>query len=449
MPPKRPAPSKAFGKEPKRQRKVLTLQEKVKVLDMVREGRSFAAVGRHYGLNESTIRYIKKDEANIRSTVAVNYCQSAKRVVTARNKNIVRMESALALWITDCREKNIPLDTNTIREKARKLYRQFAGVAGTEGDDDEDDPDDPQPGPSTAADPIEFKASKGWFDRFQKRFNLKSVSLHGEAASADKEAAEKYPETFKAIIEEKGYRPEQVFNMDETGLFWKKMPSRTFIMMEEAQAPGFKAQKDRLTLIMCGNAAGFMLKTGLIYKSANPRAMKNKNKNLLPVHWMHNPKAWITKLLTSDWFHQCFIPQAKMYLSNLGMEFKVLLLMDNAGGHPLDLSYEGVQIEFLPANTTSLIQPMDQGVIRAFKALYIRNALQNLVEAMDSDDNFSLRAYWRDFTIATCLQIIQKALQEMKKETLNACWKKLWPECVHAYKGFSPDEIHHDARRRE
>ena len=99
--------------------------------------------------------------------------------------------------------------------------------------------------------------------------------------------------------------------MDETGLFWKQIPSRTFIMIEEAQATGFKNQKDRLTLIMCGNAAGFMLKTGLIYRSANPRAMKNKNKNLLPVHWMHNPKAWITKLLMSDWFHQCFIPQAR------------------------------------------------------------------------------------------------------------------------------------------
>ena len=32
-----------------------------------------------------------------------------------------------------------------------------------------------------------------------------------------------------------------------------------------------------------------------------------------------------------------------------------------------------------------------------------------------------------------------------EKETLDACWKKLWPECVHDYKGFSPDEIHHDA----
>lgn len=33
----------------------------------------------------------------------------------------------------------------------------------------------------------------------------------------------------------------------------------------------------------------------------------------------------------------------------------------------------------------------------------------------------------------------------MKKETFNACWKNLWPECVHDYKGFSPDEIQHDA----
>lgn len=70
---------------------------------------------------------------------------------------------------------------------------------------------------------------------------------------------------FKAIIEEGGYKPEQVFNMDETGLFWKKMPSRTYIMQEEAKAPGFKAQKDRVTLVMCGNAASFMIKPGLIY----------------------------------------------------------------------------------------------------------------------------------------------------------------------------------------
>ena len=52
------------------------------------------------------------------------------------------------------------------------------------------------------------------------------------------------------------------------------------------------------------------------------------------------------------------------------MEFHVLLLVDKAGGYPVDLYQEGVQIEFLNPITTSLLQPMDQGVIRAFKAPY-------------------------------------------------------------------------------
>ncbi|CAI9734501.1 transposable element-derived 1-like [Octopus vulgaris] len=118
--------------------------------------------------------------------------------------------------------------------------------------------------------------------------------------------------------------------------------------------------------------------------------------------------------------------------------------MDNAEGHALDLRYEGVQIEFLPPNTTSLIQPMDQDVIRAFKTLYTRNSLRHLVEAKDSDERFSLKEYWGRYSIATCLQNIQ-VIKEMKNETLNGSWKKLWPEAVHNYKGFSSDEIYHSA----
>ena len=139
---------------------------------------------------------------------------------------------------------------------------------------------------------------------------------------------------------------------------------------------------------------------------------------------MHNKKAWVTKILTSNWFMQCFIPQVKEYLNKLCMEFKVLLILDNAGGHPVDLYYDGVKIEFFPPNATSLIQPMDQGVIRAFKALYTRNSLQHLVREMDADSNFTLKDYWKKFTIANCLTIIGKALEDMKKQTLNSCWKK-------------------------
>lgn len=70
----------------------------------------------------------------------------------------------------------------------------------------------------------------------------------------------------------------------------------------------------------------------------------------------------------------------------------MLLLLDNAGGHADDLSYGGVQIEYLPPSTTSLIQPIDQCVIRTFKALHTRNAPQNLIEAMQYDNDITLKA---------------------------------------------------------
>ena len=125
MPSKRLASSPASGKEPKRQKKAMTLHEKAKLLDMVEEWKSYAALGRHYGVNENTVRYIQKNEKAIRSSVASSFC--VKMVNVARNKAIVRMEFALAFWIQDLRKKNIPLDTKMIRMKALNLYSKFSG----------------------------------------------------------------------------------------------------------------------------------------------------------------------------------------------------------------------------------------------------------------------------------------------------------------------------------
>lgn len=87
--------------------------------------------------------------------------------------------------------------------------------------------------------------------------------------------------------------------------------------------------------------------------------------------------------------------------------------MNNAIGHP-DLSYKGVQIEFFPPNTTALIQPLDQGLICTFNALYTRNMMQHLVKAMDSDEKFSLKEFWHNFAIATGLEVIIRVLQETR-----------------------------------
>jgi hypothetical protein len=159
--------------------------------------------------------------------------------------------------------------------------------------------------------------------------------------------------------------------VDETGLFWKCLPNKTFLSRMESSAPGWKICKDRLTLLLGGNSNGdFKFKPLLIYQSENPRALKGCSKNLLPVHWRSNKKAWMTAAMFQNWVITCAIPEIKAYCIKENLNFKALILVDNAPGHPLyviDLS-EDVEFAFLLPNTTPIIQHMGQGVILTFKS---------------------------------------------------------------------------------
>ncbi|CAK9801784.1 Tigger transposable element-derived protein 1 [Anthophora plagiata] len=182
------------------------------------------------------------------------------------------MEKRLSIWIDDEIERNMPLNQSIIMEKARRIFNYIQVEASDISET--------------------FVASRGWFNRFKHRNNLHNIKITGEAASGDTKAAAEFPATLKTIIEQGNYPPELVFNVDETGLFWNRMPKRTFLSREEKRAPGFKAPKDRLTLVLSGNASGdFKLKPLLVYHSKNPRAMKGIFKSTLPVIWESNKKS--------------------------------------------------------------------------------------------------------------------------------------------------------------
>ncbi|UYV81798.1 hypothetical protein LAZ67_20002483 [Cordylochernes scorpioides] len=305
-------------------------------------------------------------------------------------------------------------DGHLIKMKALKFYKELK---------------ESEPSTSSRESNPQFSASTGWLTGFIKRHSFHNLKIKGEVASADEEAARKYPEKLAKIIKDGGYCAHQIFNADETGLFWKKMPTRTYIAKSEKNASGFKAAKDRVTLLLCSNASGDrMLKPLLVNRSLKPRALKGKDLNTLPVHWMANKKAWVTTAIFTEWFNKCFVPEVENYMKEMGLEFKILLILDNAPGHP-NLEHPNIKVVFFPPNTTSLIQPLDQGIISTFKKYYVKFTFQFIFDKLESD-TITVTEVWKQFNILNCVDHVALAIAEIKSQTLNACWKAAWPECV-------------------
>ena len=105
----------------------------------------------------------------------------------------------LSAWIVDQRSRGVALSETLIREKAATLFNVLNSECLT-GD--------------------QYLASQSWFQNFKFRFQLKSVYLQGEAASADAEAAEKFKIEFENILRGGQYSPKHIFNVDETALYW-------------------------------------------------------------------------------------------------------------------------------------------------------------------------------------------------------------------------------------
>ena len=116
--------------------------------------------------------------------------------------------------------------------------------------------------------------------------------------------------------------------------------------------------------------------------------------------------------------------------------------MDNCGGHELDVTLDGVRIEFLPPRSTTEHQPLDLGLIASAKIRYRSNLLNCTLEVLQlrrttyqSLKNDSGHGKWglQDGQlphVGDAIQIFNNAWSCMSRTSVIKCW--INSECLGA-----------------
>jgi len=250
-----------------------------------------------------------------------SYTENLHRERTARYPNI---EQALALWIDQTTSANYTLSGYTIIEKAKTFAKAF--------------------------DILNFKGSNGWFEKFKKRYNVREYIHCGETNSAPLENLPQYRNDLQDLIS--AWNLDDVYNCDETGLYWKLEPSKT---LSRRPISGTKKPKDCITVLLTCNATGTSKLTPLfIHKYKNSRCLQNIDKNNLPVYYYWNSSAWMQSTIFSHWL-------MKLNQDMRKLRRNILLLLDE------EVSFSNITLHYLPPNTTAHLQPCDAGIIHSFK----------------------------------------------------------------------------------
>ncbi|KAK3888476.1 hypothetical protein Pcinc_007470 [Petrolisthes cinctipes] len=149
-----------------------------------------------------------------------------------------------------------------------------------------------------------------------------------------------------------------------------------------------KGDRNRFVLLTCNASGDYLMKPLVIYKYKRPRAYKGCDMNKLNVYWEQTKKGYMSTELSRKWFDECFVKDAKKYCQKKNVAFKVVLFLDNAPSHAKFLvgRHPAVEVVFLPPNTTSKIQPLDQEIIANVKLLYYKYVHDKMRKETDKQE---------------------------------------------------------------
>lgn len=307
------------------------------------------------------------------------------------NVRYEEIDSAMLIWFCNARSRNIPINSTIIKEKALEISKIINQDSA-------------------------FVASSGWLEKFLNRNNISHRSLSGEGASIDLSVVENWTSELQNKC--LNYQPNDIYNIDETGLFYKQTPNKSYVRAGEESKGGVNS-KMRLTVCLMSSWTGAKEQPIIIGNAKKPRCFGRIDVGkTYKIEWLHNKKAWMTAEMFREILEKF---NRKMRLENR----HVLLFLDNATSHP-DIPLSNVKLVFLPPKTTSHLQPMDQGIIQSFKIKYRKLLVQHLLSGIDTNMNIlNVNAEnLPGITVLDAIIWIKTGWDAVSPETIMNCFRK-------------------------
>ena len=145
----------------------------------------------------------------------------------------------------------------------------------------------------------------------------------------------------------------------------------------------------------------------VIGKSVKSRCFKGIKKK--PCRYCAQKKSWMTSDLFEEW------------VRGLDHKFqredrKIALIVDNCPVHPDINDLKAIELVFLPPNTTSHAQPMDQGVIWSLKSKYRILSVRRIITALENDEDMP------SFSVLDSMKMLLLAWESVTEETIINCF---------------------------
>ncbi|KAI2766341.1 transcriptional regulator family: Centromere protein B, DNA-binding region [Penicillium roqueforti] len=267
------------------------------------------------------------------------------------------LETPLCEWLAS-QEAGLMPPADTIIAKAREIWNQI-------------------PEYQTLALP---HFSNGWLNRFKKRYAAQLHDRQDGVPSPTPQNGRKETRALKTLCGE--FPEDDIYNMDETGLFWRKPPFSASPAQNQLTT---NRENSRICIMLCTNSTGSdRLPLWVIGHTPMPEALQRANLKAMDCHWRYHRQAWLTQSIMQEWL--------LFFYDNIG-ERRVLLLLDNHPDHQAAVEATppppNVHIQLFPTQTRTSDeqQPINLGISQTLKHYYRRQWLAYIVAGRELPQN--------------------------------------------------------------